>query len=270
MSTVRGTRRDDVGLGALVRATFPPASITGAPKPRVMQAIEDLEPVARGVYCGTTGWIDADRDRADLAVAIRTFACTDDGTTFGVGAGITIDSDPTAEWERDRAQGRRACWRLAGARTDRPLATDGLAMTSLRICVDGRLGAADELRISPLDHGLLVGDGVFETLRVYGGVPFAWTRHLQRLARSAAGLGLEIPEVATLREQADAVLAANDLTEARLAHHHHRRPGAARLRARRGRRRRSSSRRARSRRGRRPPTSSRSPGRATSGARPPG
>jgi branched-chain amino acid aminotransferase len=84
------------------------------------------------------------------------------------------------------------------------------------VSVDGELGAADELRISPLDHGLLVGDGVFETLRVYGGVPFAWTRHLQRLARSAAGLGLELPEVATLRERSDAVLAANDLTEARL------------------------------------------------------
>jgi branched-chain amino acid aminotransferase len=84
------------------------------------------------------------------------------------------------------------------------------------VSVDGELGAADELRISPLDHGLLVGDGVFETLRVYGGVPFAWTRHLQRLARSAAGLGLELPEVATLRERSDAVLAANELTEARL------------------------------------------------------
>jgi branched-chain amino acid aminotransferase len=84
------------------------------------------------------------------------------------------------------------------------------------VSVDGELGPADRLRISPLDHGLLVGDGVFETLRVYGGVPFAWTRHLQRLARSAAGLGLELPEVATLRERADAVLAANELTEARL------------------------------------------------------
>jgi branched-chain amino acid aminotransferase len=84
------------------------------------------------------------------------------------------------------------------------------------LSVDGELGEADELRISPLDHGLLVGDGVFETLRVYGGVPFAWTRHLQRLARSAAGLGLELPDVARLREQADAVLAANALTEARL------------------------------------------------------
>ena len=84
------------------------------------------------------------------------------------------------------------------------------------VCVDGALGPVDELRVSPLDHGLLVGDGVFETMRVYGGVPFAWTRHLQRLARSVAGLGLELPEVATLREQADAVLAANHLTDARL------------------------------------------------------
>jgi branched-chain amino acid aminotransferase len=84
------------------------------------------------------------------------------------------------------------------------------------VCVNGEVGPVDALRISPLDHGLLVGDGVFETLRVYGGVPFAWTRHLHRLARSAAGLGLGIPEVATLRAQADAVLAANELTEARL------------------------------------------------------
>jgi len=86
----------------------------------------------------------------------------------------------------------------------------------MQVCVNGELGPVDALRVSPLDHGLLVGDGVFETLRVYGGVPFAWTRHLQRLARSAAGLGLEIPEVATLRTWSEAVLAANDLTEARL------------------------------------------------------
>ena len=47
--------------------------------------------------------------------------------------------------------------------------------SSMQVCVNGELGPADRLRISPLDHGLLVGDGVFETLRVYGGVPFAWT-----------------------------------------------------------------------------------------------
>jgi len=100
-------REPGVGLGGLLRAVFPPASITGAPKPRVMQAIEDLEPVARGVYCGATGWFDADRDRADLAVAIRTFTCTDTATTFGVGAGITIDSDPAAEWEETELKAAR-------------------------------------------------------------------------------------------------------------------------------------------------------------------
>jgi para-aminobenzoate synthetase component 1 len=121
VSTVRGARRDDVGFGALLRATFPPASITGAPKPRVMQAIEDLEPVPRGVYCGATGWFDADRDTADLAVAIRTFSCRSDGTGFGVGAGITIDSEPAAEWDETELKAARLL-ALAGARTDRALA----------------------------------------------------------------------------------------------------------------------------------------------------
>jgi branched-chain amino acid aminotransferase len=70
--------------------------------------------------------------------------------------------------------------------------------------------------VSPLNHGLLVGDGVFETLRVYGGVPFAWTRHYERLCRSADGLGLTVPAGGELRVAADAVLAANGLTEARV------------------------------------------------------
>ena len=81
------------------RATFPPASITGAPKPRVLQAIEDLEASRRGVYCGAVGWIDADAKTMDLNVAIRTFVVSGQGTHLGVGAGIVADSDPAAEWE---------------------------------------------------------------------------------------------------------------------------------------------------------------------------
>jgi branched-chain amino acid aminotransferase len=82
--------------------------------------------------------------------------------------------------------------------------------------VDGALVDEAAARVSPMDHGLLTGDGVFETLRVYGGVPFAWDRHLDRLARSAGALGLPLPEVETLRGAADAVIAANDLADARL------------------------------------------------------
>ena len=69
-------------------------------------------------------------------------------------------------------------------------------MTGSVLWLDGQLVAADDARVSPFDHGLLVGDGVFETLRVYDGVPFAWTRHHERLVRSAAGLGLDGPGIA--------------------------------------------------------------------------
>jgi len=82
--------------------------------------------------------------------------------------------------------------------------------------VDGALVDETVARVSPMDHGLLTGDGVFETLRVYGGVPFAWDRHLDRLARSATALGLPLPDAASLRTAAEAVIAANDLAEARL------------------------------------------------------
>ena len=89
-------------------------------------------------------------------------------------------------------------------------------MTAPWVWVDGDLVEAAEARVSPFDHGLLVGDGVFETVRVYGGQPFAWTRHLDRLAHSAAGLGLAVPDRDDLRKAAEAVLAANGHVEARL------------------------------------------------------
>ena len=98
VSTVTGRLRPDVDLADVVRACFPPASVTGAPKPRVMQAIEDLEPVRRGVYCGAIGWVDGDRGRAELAVAIRTFTIAEGRTHLGVGGGIVADSQPDDEW----------------------------------------------------------------------------------------------------------------------------------------------------------------------------
>ncbi len=98
VSTVRGRLRADVALGDVVRASFPPASITGAPKPRVMQIVDELEPVRRGYYCGAHGWIDADARRADLAVTIRTFVVSAHGTDLAVGGGIVADSTADGEW----------------------------------------------------------------------------------------------------------------------------------------------------------------------------
>jgi branched-chain amino acid aminotransferase len=84
------------------------------------------------------------------------------------------------------------------------------------IWLDGELVPVEDARISPFDHGLLVGDGVFETIRVYDGQPFAWTRHLDRLADSASGLGLPVPDRAELRRAAEAVLVANAHADGRL------------------------------------------------------
>lgn len=84
------------------------------------------------------------------------------------------------------------------------------------VWIDGELLDVRDARISPLDRGLVVGDGVFETLRVYRGVPFAWRRHVARLMHSAAGLGLAVPDAGRLRAAADAVVAANGLVDARL------------------------------------------------------
>jgi branched-chain amino acid aminotransferase len=84
------------------------------------------------------------------------------------------------------------------------------------VWIDGRLIEEAEARLSPFDHGLLTGDGVFETLRVYRGVPFAVGRHLDRLARSAAGLRLAAPHEGVLRAAMDAVVAANGLAEGRV------------------------------------------------------
>ncbi|MBM3671174.1 MAG: 4-amino-4-deoxychorismate lyase [Actinobacteria bacterium] len=86
----------------------------------------------------------------------------------------------------------------------------------MKLSVNARLVDSADAQISPFDHGLLVGDGVFETLRVYDGVPFAWTRHLDRLEHSGRGLGLTIPDRSGLREAADAVLDANGTRDGRL------------------------------------------------------
>jgi para-aminobenzoate synthetase component 1 len=96
VSTVRGVLRPDVGLAALLAATFPGGSITGAPKRRAMQIIDELEPVPRGLYTGATGWLGAAGD-LDLAIAIRTALVRGGRLTVSVGGGIVADSVPAAE-----------------------------------------------------------------------------------------------------------------------------------------------------------------------------
>ena len=106
VSTVTGRLRPGVGWAEVLAATFPPGSVTGAPKLAALDHIARLEPVGRGVYCGAVGWVDADRRRGDLNVAIRTFWVDDGDLHFGTGGGITWDSTPTGEWEETELKAR--------------------------------------------------------------------------------------------------------------------------------------------------------------------
>src|SRR5947207_1016977 len=106
VSTVSGRMRAGVGWSALIAATFPPGSVTGAPKLAAMDVIDRLEPASREVYCGAVGWVDASGRRGELNVAIRTFWLSDGSLRFGTGAGITYDSTPAGEWDETELKAR--------------------------------------------------------------------------------------------------------------------------------------------------------------------
>jgi len=98
VSTVRGQLREDVSTLGALRALFPAGSMTGAPKLRTMQIIDDVETTPRGLYAGAFGWICAD-GRADLGVVIRSLYAGPDGVwRVGTGGGITVRSDLEGEW----------------------------------------------------------------------------------------------------------------------------------------------------------------------------
>lgn len=107
VSTVSGTLVPTAGWADLFAATFPPGSVSGAPKSSALQAISELEPIPRGPYCGAIGWVDADRGTAELAVGIRTFWETGGALHFGTGAGITWGSDPVKEWAETELKAER-------------------------------------------------------------------------------------------------------------------------------------------------------------------
>lgn len=114
VSTVEGRLRSDVTHLEALASCFPGGSITGAPKFRAMEIIDELEPVSRGPYCGALGYLGFNRE-SQLSIIIRTAICKEGVAYFPVGAGIVADSDPAAEYEETlaKAGGFTAALRLA-------------------------------------------------------------------------------------------------------------------------------------------------------------
>jgi para-aminobenzoate synthetase len=97
-----------------VRACFPGGSITGAPKIRAMEIIDELEPSARGVYTGAVGYLGFN-DCADLNIAIRTLVYREGQVFFHAGGGIVADSVPAQEYEETLHKARGIVRALGGA-----------------------------------------------------------------------------------------------------------------------------------------------------------
>ncbi len=181
VATIEGRLRPEIGPIDVIRAVFPGGSITGAPKIRAMEIIDELEPNRRSLYTGAIGYLSRGGSSA-FNIAIRTILVEGNRASFQVGGGIVADSVPEAEYEETLAKGRGLLAVLdAGEGGISPL-----------IWVHGEIVPDDALRISVMDRTFEHGLGLFETFRTWNGHATLLDRHLERLLRSARELGLPL------------------------------------------------------------------------------
>ena len=188
VSVVEGTLAAGKGAVDLIRATFPGGSITGCPKIRSMEIIDELETRRRHVYTGSIGYISF-HDTMDLSIAIRTATLLGDRLVFSVGGGIVHDSDPDDEYEETLHKGRTlmSVFKQAGTR---PAKETG---SGLWVWQDGRLIRQEQAAVPVSDLGLQYGFGFFETIRVEKGVACRLQAHLHRFNRTWTALFGVVP-----------------------------------------------------------------------------
>ncbi len=124
VATIAGELRDNITFCDVLRAMFPGGSITGAPKIRAMEIIDELEPTARGVYTGAIGYLGLD-GTVCLNIAIRTIIIQGDRAFAQTGGGIVADSDPHAEWDETITKARALLAGIAAVGDRRPQAGPG-------------------------------------------------------------------------------------------------------------------------------------------------
>ena len=184
VSEVAAERRPGVGDAELVRALFPPGSVTGAPKLAAMNVISSLEGATRQAFCGAIGFASP-AGGLELSVAIRTIESRGGQAWLDVGGGIVADSDPAAEARECLTKARPLLAAVGGALEEEPSLAPLGAFPVPRL---ERHGPEPEPRPG-IDGGLL------ETVLVRGGRPVALDAHLQRMASaSAQAWGSELPE----------------------------------------------------------------------------
>jgi anthranilate synthase component 1 len=121
VSEVRGRLKPELDAVAALAACFPAGTVSGAPKVRAMEIIDELEPVRRGPYAGAVGYVGWGGQVLDTAIALRTCVIRGGQAWVQAGAGIVADSDPAAEWRETEAKARAVLLALAlAAGLERP------------------------------------------------------------------------------------------------------------------------------------------------------
>lgn len=198
----------DAGRDAvdLIRATFPGGSITGCPKIRAMEVIDELEPVRRHVYTGSIGYLGF-RGTMDLSIAIRTATISGGRLVYSVGGGVVYDSKGEDEYEETLHKGRTISNALERLNPDH-----AGAVADVRVgWLDGKFKPVSEMTVSVEEEGFAYGYGFFETIRVDHGRILRLDAHLERFRKAWDDcFGTDFPDT-TWKDVIDLVIGRNGL-----------------------------------------------------------
>ena len=175
VSVVEGILDRDRDSIDLIKATFPGGSITGCPKIRSMEIIDELEPHRRHIYTGSIGYISF-HDTLDLSIAIRTATVINGKIFFSVGGGIVFDSDPLEEYEETLHKGRTLMEVFKGKEKQ--------SSKKNFVWINGSLMPLEKSAVPLSDLGVQYGFGFFETIRVEKGKPKHLNPHVDRFNRT--------------------------------------------------------------------------------------
>ncbi|MBU1342663.1 MAG: aminodeoxychorismate synthase component I, partial [Proteobacteria bacterium] len=209
VSIVEGELEADKTSVDLLKATFPGGSITGCPKIRSMEIIDELEPVKRHVYTGSIGYISF-HDTMDLSIAIRTATIADQTVFFSVGGGIVYDSDPQKEFQETLDKGKTLMESLSGT-------LNRTRNIKKKAWVDGKIIDQDLAKVSATSMGFQYGAGLFETIRVEKGVIFRLADHVSRLNRAWERLFCSPPPDITWEQVIHSLIRENNFQDKLLA-----------------------------------------------------
>jgi len=209
VSIVEGELEDGKTSVDLLKATFPGGSITGCPKIRSMEVIDELESVKRHIYTGSIGYISF-HDTMDLSIAIRTATIVNNTVFFSVGGGIVYDSDPQKEYQETLDKGKTLMESLSGTLKKE-------STGKLKAWVDGKIIDQDQARVSATSMGFQYGAGLFETIRVEKGTLFRLEDHVSRLNRAWQRLFFDTPPDITWEDVIHLLIKENKLQDRLLA-----------------------------------------------------